>query len=111
MQISRYFTNEQQNTRTWASDGADRDVGLAATAVYPGIKFHAWDESHSGVRLVVNALKDDPEIELVDKILVTGKKPYSLAKFLSTSEVFRQKFGSARSSVTSSVGDAQARRR
>ena len=40
-------------------------------------------------------MKDDPEIGAVDKLLVTGKKPYSLAKFLSTSDVFREKFGDA----------------
>ena len=85
----------RQNVRVWTSDGADRDVGLAATGPFPNLAFHAWDESHSAGRLLQNALKDDPEIGAVDKLLVTGKKPYSLAKFLSTSGVFRKKFGDA----------------
>ena len=85
----------RDNIRVWTSDGADRDVGLAATGAFSGLAFHAWDESHSAGRLFQNALRDDAEIELVDKLLVTGKKPYSLAKFLSTSGVFRKKFGDA----------------
>jgi hypothetical protein len=40
-------------------------------------------------------LQDDPETQVVDQLLVTGKKPQSLAKFLSTSDVFRQKFSDA----------------
>ena len=85
----------REKVRCWTSDGADRDVGLAATGPFPNLAFHAWDESHSAGRLLQNALKDDPEIGVVDKLLVTGKKPYSLAKFLSTSGVFRKKFGDA----------------
>ena len=85
----------REKVRVWTSDGADRDVGLAATGPFPNLAFHAWDESHSAGRLLQNALKDDPEIGAVDKLLVTGKKPYSLAKFLSTSGVFRKKFGDA----------------
>ena len=37
----------------------------------------------------------DEEITITDKLLVTGKKPYSLAKFLSTSMVFRKTVGDA----------------
>ena len=89
------FERLRKNVRVWTSDGADRDVGLAATAVFPGLCFHAWDESHSAVRLLSNALKDDPEIQMVEQLLVTGKTPHSLAKFLSTLDVFRNKFGDA----------------
>ena len=89
------FEHLRKHTRVWTSDGADRDVGLAATQTFPGLCFHAWDESHSAVRLLGNALQDDPEIQVVDQLLVTRKKPQSLAKFLSTSDVFRQKFSDA----------------
>ena len=55
----------------------------------------AWDESHSAGRLLASALKHDTEVIAVDQLLVTGKKPYSLAKFVSTSDVFRKKIGDA----------------
>ena len=37
----------REETRAWCSDGADLDVPLAATATFPRLAFHAWDESHS----------------------------------------------------------------
>ena len=55
--------------------------------------FHAWDEAHSAQRLCANALTGDDEISITDQLLVTGKRPYSLAKFLSTSMVFRETVG------------------
>ena len=61
--------------------------------------FDAWDESHSAVKLLQKALADDPEIKAVDELLVTGKTPASLAKLLSTSDVFRKKFGDAQAAV------------
>ena len=64
----------KKQTRVWTSDGADRDVFSAARAVFPGLLFEAWDESHSGVKLLQKALDDDPEIKKVDELLVTGKK-------------------------------------
>ena len=36
---------------------------------------------------------DDPGITATDRLLVTGKKPYSLAKFLNTPTVFRKTVG------------------
>ena len=54
------FEHRRQHTRVWTSDGADRDVGLAATGVSSGLCFHAWGESHSAVRLLANALRGDP---------------------------------------------------
>ena len=80
-------------TRAWCSDGADLGVATAASATFPGLRFHAWDESHSAQRMCSNAMVDDEEITITDKLLVTGKKPYSLAKFLSTFMAFRQKMG------------------
>ena len=84
-----------RGTRVWTSDGADLDVGhaLAKDGCFGGLVCHAWDESHSAGRLLANALKHDKEVLEVDRLLVTGKKPYSLAKFTSTSDVFRKKVG------------------
>ena len=79
----------------WCSDGADLDVPLAASAFCPNLVFHGWDESHSAQRLMANAMKGDPEIVKTMQILVEGKQPYSLAKFLSTSLVFRKTVGNA----------------
>ena len=81
--------------RAWCSDGADLGVATAASATFPGLRFHAWDESHSAQRMCSNAMVDDDEITTTDKLLVTGQKPYSLAKFLSTSMAFRKKMGDA----------------
>ena len=89
------FKRLQKNVRVWTSDGADRDVGLAATAVFPGLCFHAWDESHSALRLLANALKDDPEIQMVDQLLVTGKKNRTAWRSSSARRTY-----SARSSAT-----------
>eukprot|EP00974_Lingulodinium_polyedra_P033471 3218325-Lingulodinium_polyedra.AAC.1 len=77
-----------QSTRVWASDGADLDVGLALVggSCFNNLVGHAWDESHSSGRLLASAMKHDAEIEAVDRLLVTGKQPYSLAIFVSTSE-------------------------
>ena len=85
----------RQQTRAWCSDGADLGVPTAASASFPGLKFHAWDESHSAQRMCANAMIDDDEITTTDKLLVTGKRPYSVAKFLSTSMVFQKKVGDA----------------
>ena len=88
----------KQNTRVWTSDGADLDVGHALVSrgcCFSGLLCHAWDESHSAGRLLASALKHDKEVIEVDNLLVTGREPYSLAKFVSTSDVFRKKFGDA----------------
>ena len=37
----------REQTRAWCSDGADLKVPFAASAFFPGLAFHAWDESHS----------------------------------------------------------------
>ena len=38
-------------------------------------------------------MTDGGEVSITDQLLVTGKKPYSLAKFLTTSMVFRKTVG------------------
>ena len=83
----------REETRAWCSDGADLDVPLAATATFPHLAFHGWDASHSAQALRKQSLKEDAEITTTDSLLVTRKKPPSLAKFLSTSTVFRQTLG------------------
>jgi len=85
----------REQTRVWCSDGADLQVPLAASAFFPGLVFHAWDEAHSAQRLCANSMVDGDEITTTDQLLVTSKKPYSLAKFLSTSMVFRKTVGDA----------------
>ena len=88
----------REQTRAWCSDGADLQVPLAASASFSGLVFHAWDEAHSSQRLLANAMKaveGDEEIAITDKLLVTGKKPYSLAMFLNASMVFRKTVGDA----------------
>lgn len=84
----------REETRAWCSDGADLGVPLAATAAFPSLNFHAWDEAHSAQALLGKSVAGDAEIATTDSLLVTRKKPPSLAKFLSTSTVFRNTFGS-----------------
>ena len=79
--------------RAWCSDGADLSVPLLATRAFPGLAFYAWDEAHSAQKLLANSMKEDSEITITDQLLVTGKKPASLAKFLTNSTVFRTAMG------------------
>ena len=83
----------REETRAWVSDGADLGVPLAASATFPNLDFHGGNESHSSQALLKNSLKDEPEITITDSVLVSRKKPPSLAKFLSTSTVFRHTVG------------------
>ena len=62
---------------------------------FPGLKFYAWDESHSAQIMGANSMKYGDEITVTDTLLVTGKRPYSLAMLMSTSMVFQNKFGDA----------------
>ena len=81
-----------EGTRFWASDGADRTAGLAATSNFPNMAFQLWDESHSASLVLKHAMAQDEEVKKVDELLVSGKDPQSLAKFVSTSDVFRGTF-------------------
>ena len=83
----------REETRAWVSDGADLGVPLAATATFPHLEFHGWDESHSAQALLRNSMKEDAEITTTESLLVTRKNSPSLAKFLSTSTVFRNTVG------------------
>ena len=72
---------------SWASDGADRSVGELAVRDFKNMAFREWEESHSGVKLLPHALAADEEVSLVERLLL------AVAKFLSTSDVFRRRFG------------------
>ena len=72
----------QKQTRAWCSDGADLDVPLVASASFPGLAFHAWDEAHSAQRLCAHAIKDgDDEIIKADQLLVTEKNRTACRKY------------------------------
>ena len=88
---------------SWASDGADRAVGDVATEHFPSMVFRVWEESHSAVKVLAHAVTEDPEVRLVDSLLVSGKDPPSLAKFLSTSEVYRRRCADAQLSADNGV--------
>eukprot|EP00959_Pyramimonas_sp_CCMP1952_P109922 2299311-Pyramimonas_sp.AAC.1 len=57
--------------------------------------FREWEESHSAVKVLLHAAQGNAEVALVENLLVSGKKPPSLAKFVTTSDVFRRRFGDA----------------
>ena len=95
----------REQTRAWCSDGADLSVPLAASAFFPGLTFISWDEAHSANRLLANSFVDDEEVTATELLLVTGKRPYSLAKFLTTSTVFRKITAMPRSNVKSRTSE------
>ena len=89
VQLQRHLT---QKTLAWASDGGERAVGAALTKWFPGMQFRFWDEAHAGNRWMQNSVAGaDDEIVYIDALLVTRKHPHSLAKFLSTSDVFHKR--------------------
>ena len=63
---------------------------LLQTTHLPRMVVHARDTSHSLALVLKKALVGDAEIALVDELLVTGKDPPSLAKFISTSDRFAE---------------------
>ena len=85
----------KEQTRVWTSDGADLQVPLAASGFFTRLKYIYWDEAHAACRLAENSMKGEEEIIMTDRLLVTSKKPQSLAKFLSMSLVFRKTVGDA----------------
>ena len=97
------YRRVRSRTLSWASDGADRAVGDAATEHFPPMVFRVWEESHSAVKVLAHAVTEDPEVRLIDALLVSGKDPPSLAKFLSTSEVYRRRCADAQLSAGDGV--------
>ena len=93
----------------WSSDGADVGVGHAATAHFENMAFREWEESHSAVKVFEHAVQNHREARTVDGLLVSGavsapftrhgRKPPSLAKFVSTSEVFKKRCTEAQRSA------------
>lgn len=79
--------------RFYASDGA-RDAVKAGNllAEFPNLCFKMVDTSHANILALKRAFSGDDEVEAVDRLLVSGKSPPSLAKFLSTSARFRELF-------------------
>jgi hypothetical protein len=82
-------------TLMWASDGADRQVGMAVTVFCPNMVFREWDECHSAVKSLPRSVEAVAEANTLDTLLVSGRDPPSLAKFISTSDVFCKRFGHA----------------
>ena len=72
---TKLHAHVRQQTRVWCSDGADLHVPLVVS----------WDEAHSAQRMAANSMGDVHEVVTTDRLLVTGKKRFSLAKFLTTS--------------------------
>ena len=81
-----------QHTLSFCSDGADRGVGDAATELFERMAFRTWDESHSSIKVLQHALEAAEEARYTEELLVSRQKPYSLAKFMDTSDVMRQNF-------------------
>ena len=85
----------------WASGGADMTVGHSSTTNFENMTFRDWEESHSAAKLLEHAVQNHAEARIVDGLLVSGavsvpnwphtKKPPSLAKILTTSEVFKKR--------------------
>ena len=69
------------------------DAPLAASNAFPHLAFHAWDEAHSAQNLLKSSMTGDAEITATESMLATRKNRPSLAKFLSTSTVFRNAVG------------------
>ena len=89
-------------TLMWASDGADRAVGMAATVFCPNMVFREWGECHSAEKSLPHSVEAVPEAKRLDTLLVSGRDPPSLAKFISTSDVLCKRFLPRRSTR---VGD------
>jgi hypothetical protein len=65
------------------TDGAF-DALSSADAVLPELpncRFHSEDESHLSLTCLKHAMVADEEIAITDALFVSGKQPYSLAKF------------------------------
>ena len=85
-----------KNTISWASDGADRDVGAMLTQHLPGLLYRFWDAAHSACKVLEHSvLGADEEVQCIDSLLVSRKKPWSWAKLLTVSDVYRQRCGDA----------------
>ena len=73
-----------------ATDGAFDELaaGDRVRADLPNCRFHSEDESHGALTVIKHAMEADEELRETDMLFVSGKKPYSLAKLMSTSRHF-----------------------
>lgn len=71
------------------TDGAadELSAGRKFMNKHRNVRFHFTDECHTAMLALKKVLSADPEIEEVERLLVSGKRPYSVAKWLSTSDI------------------------
>ena len=84
--------------RFYASDACPTEVRAAELSQmedFPNLKFHSADASHGSLVALKTAFRSDPEVALVDELLISGKKPPSLAKLLRTSSKMQSFFKEA----------------
>ena len=84
----------KRKVRFVVTDGAFDALSYADAAVaeLPNCRFHSEDESHGAMTILKHAMKGDEEIAATDALFVSGKNPYSLAKFMGTSSHFARLF-------------------
>lgn len=89
------FAHAQQVLRHYISDNANDAVqtGQLLQRKFGQLQFMAQGAMHSAALVLKTTLASDPEIELVEQLLVSRKKPPSLARLLTQSERFRAEFG------------------
>ena len=76
-----------------------------AAAGFENMAFREWDESHSASKVLEHAVQNHPDVNFIDGLLVSGvesapksrrsQKAMSLAKFLTTSLVFKERASQA----------------
>ena len=88
------FSACKQRVRFMCTDGAFDQLRVAdsARACFENLRFHTEDESHGALTIMRHAMEADQEISMTDSLFVSGKAPYSLAKFLGTSSHFAALF-------------------
>ena len=89
------FAHAQKVVRHYISDNANDAVqtGQLLQKKLGQLHFMAQGAMHSAALVLKTTLASDPEIELVEQLLVSRKSPPSLARLLTQSERFRAKFG------------------
>ena len=77
-----------------ATDAASDQLKAAdlATARLKKCVFRCEDSCHNALTVLKHALKNHEELLETDKLLVSGKKPYSLSKLMSTSSHYASVF-------------------
>ena len=89
------FKDFQHKCLFYCTDNAADEVlaGELLQHDLPRLKFHMTDSSHSLMLAIKNGCKGDPEVDLVQGIFLTNKKPHqSIANMLRHSKRFRSSF-------------------